>query len=265
MPTIIPQVAIGSTGLMALFLLLSGLAMLILVLASLCYVASVYRGGTSLLIDAGLAVFAFVVSKLWMTSVLQMLAVYNGIGGGAASATAAADLLGNKAEGAARLAVTVTGALIGAVSLSGSVIAWTRLNGVIDKPLRAKGQQSFSLLIMLTALVIGGYLVCTAGGGADRLIGTPGLICLFFGCALLFGALLTLPIGRSDMPVVISIYNAFVSLAVGLEGFVLQSPTMMIGAAVIGAARMLLTLQMVKFSPADLSAGRTSLRLRAVK
>jgi H+-translocating NAD(P) transhydrogenase subunit beta len=265
MLTIIPQFAIGATGLMALFLLLSGLALLIVILASLFYIVSVNRAGTSLAIDAGLAVFAFVVSKLWTTSMLQMVALYNGVGGGAASAAAAADLFGNKTEGATRLAVTVMAALIGAVSLSGSLVAWTKLNGVIDTAPWAKGQQGFSLLVMLTALVIGGYIVYTANGGADRLIGTPGLVCLFFGCALLFGALLTLPFGRSEMPVVISIYNAVAGLAVGLEGFVLRSPTMMIGAVVIGTARILLTLRMAKRSAADTSVRRTSPGLRAIE
>jgi NAD(P) transhydrogenase subunit beta len=72
------------------------------------------------------------------------------------------------------------------------------------------------------------------------------LICVFFGCALVFGILMTLPIGGADMPVVISIYNAFTGLAVGLEGFVLQNPALMIAGMVVGAAGMLLTLLMAK-------------------
>jgi NAD(P) transhydrogenase subunit beta len=74
----------------------------------------------------------------------------------------------------------------------------------------------------------------------------PGLIYLFFGCALVFGVLMTLPIGGADMPVVISIYNAFTGLAVGLEGFVLQNPALMIAGMVVGAAGLLLTLLMAK-------------------
>ena len=72
------------------------------------------------------------------------------------------------------------------------------------------------------------------------------MISLFFGLALIFGVLLTLPIGGADMPVVISIYNAFTGLAVGLEGFVLQSPALMIAGMVVGGAGMLLTLLMAK-------------------
>jgi NAD(P) transhydrogenase subunit beta len=74
----------------------------------------------------------------------------------------------------------------------------------------------------------------------------PNWIYLFFGCALVFGVLMTLPIGGADMPVVISIYNAFTGLAVGLEGFVLQNPALMIAGMVVGAAGLLLTLLMAK-------------------
>lgn len=242
----IPQFTIGATDLMAIFLLMSGLSMLILILASSLYVFSVNMGGTSFTVDSGLAVLAFVVSKLWTASMLQMVALCNGIGGGAASAIAAVELLSNKAEGATRLVVTLIGALIGAVSLSGSLIAWTKLNGVISKPLQVKGQQAFSLVVMLTALVVGGYIVFTAQGGADRLIAPPGLIYLLVGCAFLFGALMTLPTGSAQTPVVISIYNAFTGLAVGLEGFVLRSPTLMIAGMLLGTTRMLLTLLMEK-------------------
>jgi NAD(P) transhydrogenase subunit beta len=72
------------------------------------------------------------------------------------------------------------------------------------------------------------------------------LILIFFGLAMLAGILLTLPIGGADMPVIISIYNAFTGLAVGLEGFVLQNPALMIAGMVVGAAGLMLTLVMAK-------------------
>src|SRR5665213_498142 len=99
MLTMIPQFTSGTTDLMAIFVLMSGLGMLILILASLLYVFSVTWAGTSFTVDACLAVFAFVVSKLWMTSMLRMVALCNGIGGGAAGAFAAMELFGNKTEG----------------------------------------------------------------------------------------------------------------------------------------------------------------------
>jgi len=76
------------------------------------------------------------------------------------------------------------------------------------------------------------------GNRADTRMSTPHLIELFFGLALLFGVLMTLPIGGADMPVVSSIYNTFTGLAVGLEGFVLQNPALMIaGSGLIAIQR----------------------------
>src|SRR5690606_3071735 len=73
-----------------------------------------------------------------------------------------------------------------------------------------------------------------------------GLVAAFFIGALLFGVLMTMPIGGADMPVVISLYNAFTGLAVGFEGYVLQNPALMIAGMVVGSAGTLLTLLMAK-------------------
>jgi NAD(P) transhydrogenase subunit beta len=95
-------------------------------------------------------------------------------------------------------------------------------------------------------LVVCGLIVVAVAGGPLLLLPLPGLICLLFGLALLLGMLATLPIGGADMPVVISIYNACTGVAVGLEGYVLQNPALMIAGMVVGAAGTLLTLLMAK-------------------
>jgi NAD(P) transhydrogenase subunit beta len=246
MLSMIPGFTIGATDLMTLSLLMSGLGMLIVILASSVYMFSVNTAGISNAVDAGIAVFAFVVSKLWMTSMLQMTALYNGIGGGAVGAFAAMELSGNRAAGPTRLGVTLIGALIGVVSLSASLIAWAKLNGLIVRPLRVKGQQAFSVAVMVTAFAIGSYIVCTAPSDADPLGGMPWSMYVLFACGLIFGALMTLRMRGAQMPMMISIYNAITGLAVGLEGFVLRSPTLMIAGMAIGTARMVLTLQMTK-------------------
>jgi H+-translocating NAD(P) transhydrogenase subunit beta len=274
MLTIIPQFIIGATGLAAAFLfmyglkrmsspvtapsgiMVAGVGMLVAVLASFLYAFDISASAKPhLLVNIGLAIVALVVGggvawwsgkKVAMTSMPQMVAIYNGMGGGAAGAIAAVELFGNKADGVTQLAVTLVGALIGAVSLSGSLIAWAKLDGVIKKPLRIRGQQAFNGLVAMVTLGVGGYIVFVTRSGAIPLIPMPDEIYLFFGCALAFGVLMTLPIGGADMPVVISIYNAFTGLAVGLEGFVLQNPALMIAGMVVGAAGMLLTLLMAK-------------------
>jgi NAD(P) transhydrogenase subunit beta len=270
----IPQLTIGATDLAAAFLFMyglkrmsspvtapsgifvAGIGMLVAVLASFLYAFGVGAAAKPhLVVNIALALIAVVFGsgaawwsgrKVAMTSMPQMVALYNGMGGGAAGAIAAVELFGNKADGVTQLVVTLIGALIGAVSLSGSLIAWAKLDRVINKPFRVPGQQAFNAVVMLATLAVGGTIVFVSLGGADPLIAMPKLIYLFFGCALVFGVLMTLPIGGADMPVVISIYNAFTGLAVGLEGFVLQNPALMIAGMVVGAAGMLLTLLMAK-------------------
>ncbi len=234
----------------------AGIGMLVAILASFLYVFSVGAAARPYLpVNIGLALIALVLGggaawwsgrKVAMTAMPQMVALYNGMGGGAAGAIAAVELFGGKAQGATQLAVTLIGALIGAVSLSGSLIAWAKLDGLIKKPLRVWGQQAFNGVVMLATLMVGGYIIFAVQSGAAPPIAMPSLIALFFGCALVFGIAMTLPIGGADMPVVISIYNALTGLAVGLEGFVLQNPALMIAGMVVGAAGTLLTLLMAK-------------------
>jgi NAD(P) transhydrogenase subunit beta len=268
------QLIIGATDLIAAFLFMyglkrmsspvtapsgifvAGIGMLAAVLASFLYAFSVNAAAkTNLPMNIGLGVIALVIGggvawwagrKVAMTAMPQMVAIYNGMGGGAAGAIAAVELFGNKAHGATQLSVTLLGALIGAVSLSGSLIAWAKLDGILNKPLRMKGQQILNAVVLLATVGVGGVILFVALGGTIGFMTMPQLISLFFVLALVFGILMTLPIGGADMPVVISIYNAFTGLAVGLEGFVLENPALMIAGMVVGAAGLLLTLLMAK-------------------
>jgi len=177
--------------------------------------------------------------KVAMSAMPQMVALFNGMGGGATAAIAAVELLAHEARGPVLTAVTVAGGLIGSISLMGSVIAWAKLDGRIDKPWRCVGQQAVNGLLFLATLALGIALVTPYG---QPLL--PIVAGLFFAGALLFGVMMTLPIGRADMPVVISLYNAFTGLAVGLEGYALQNPSLMVAGMVVGSAGTLLTLLM---------------------
>ena len=136
------------TALSGIFL--AGLGMLAAILVSFLYAFDVSEAARPhVLVNLGLGAFALVAGggaswwigkKVPMTSMPQMVALYNGMGGGAAGAIAAVVLFANKAEGATQLVVTLAGALIGAVSLSGSLLAWAKLDGV--KPLRVRGSKS---------------------------------------------------------------------------------------------------------------------------
>jgi NAD(P) transhydrogenase subunit beta len=241
------------TALSGIFL--AGGAMLAAVLASFLYVFNVGEAAKPhLLMNVALVVVALAIGgaaswatgkSIAMTAMPQMVALYNGMGGGAAGAIAGVELFGGKAQGT-NLVVTLVGAIIGATSLSGSLVAWAKLDGILKKPLRIQGQQIINGFVLLLTVGVGAYLMAVSAGMLHSVIPPAGLIYLFFGCALVFGVLLTLPIGGADMPVVISIYNAFTGLAVGLEGMVLNNPAMMIAGMVVGAAGLLLTMLMAK-------------------
>ncbi|HJW47523.1 MAG TPA: NAD(P)(+) transhydrogenase (Re/Si-specific) subunit beta [Lysobacter sp.] len=195
--------------------------------------------------------------KVAITDMPQMVALYNGMGGGSAAAIGAVELLkfsslapagaavervqgqvGDVTQPATiTLVLAVVGALIGAVSLSGSVIAWAKLDGRMDKRYTFPGQQLFNGAVALAAVVLGGIAIHS--------LGVPAIIA-FFIAALALGVLMTLPIGGADMPVVISLYNALTGLAVALEGFVLDNQALIIAGTMVGAAGTLLTQLMAK-------------------
>ncbi len=185
--------------------------------------------------------------RVAMTNMPQMIALYNGMGGGAAAAIAAVELLrmasaqpeAAAAHGPVVMALAAAGAFIGAVSFSGSLIAFGKLQGLIKRSFRFKGQQIVNLAIVAATLAIGASLVV-----AGQL--TMQAVVLFFALALLLGITMTLPIGGADMPVVISLYNAFTGLAVAFEGFVLENAAMIIAGIVVGSAGTLLTQLMAK-------------------
>ncbi len=203
-------------------------------------------------------VLGTVVAWVWgkrvaITDMPQMVALFNGMGGGSAAAIGAVELLrltgGPRDANATSLhvALAVVGALIGAVSLTGSVIAWAKLDGRMDKRYTFPGQQAFNALMFVAAVLLGAFVVyALAFDGVQTLQVTTLAIIAFFAAALLLGVLMTLPIGGADMPVVISLYNAFTGLAVAFEGYVLGNQALIIAGTMVGAAGMLLTRLMAK-------------------
>ncbi len=179
--------------------------------------------------------------RVAITDMPQMVALYNGLGGGSAAAIGAVELLRWTDAGAApsqvALVLAVLGALIGSVALSGSIIAWAKLDGRMDRRYSFPGMQLFNAAVFLAALVLGGLLV--------HALGVP-LVVAFFIVALALGVLMTLPIGGADMPVVISLYNALTGLAVAFEGYVLGNEALIIAGTMVGAAGMLLTRLMAR-------------------
>ena len=178
--------------------------------------------------------------RVAMTDMPQMIALYNGMGGGGAAAIAAVELYSGNAQNIVHLTIATVGGFIGAVSFSGSLIAFAKLQGLITKSVRFGGQKFVNLAILLIAAGLG-FMVVT---GADA-SGLP-IVSLLFIFALVLGIAMTLPIGGADMPVVISLYNALTGLAVAFEGFVLDNAAMIIAGTVVGSAGTLLTQLMAK-------------------
>ena len=178
--------------------------------------------------------------KVAMTDMPQMIALYNGMGGGAAAAIAAVELVKQDPMTDTVKILAVIGALIGTVAFSGSFIAFLKLQGIMRGVIRFPMQQWVNALVFVLALTLGLAIILS---GTQYSMVTLGV---FFVLALAFGIMMTVPIGGADMPVVISLYNALTGLAVGFEGFVLGNPAMMIAGIVVGSAGTLLTQLMAK-------------------
>ncbi len=180
--------------------------------------------------------------KVPMTDMPQMIALYNGMGGGAAAGIGLIALLqAGKYEMSFIIQfIAVLGVLIGSVAFSGSLIAYAKLQGIMKKTLRFGGQQWLNLAVF-GITVISGLILAFSGAEVSG-----NVLLVFFVLALVFGVLMTLPIGGADMPVVISLYNALTGLAVGFKGLVLDNPALMIAGIVVGAAGTLLTQLMAK-------------------
>ena len=174
-----------------------------------------------------------------MTAMPQMVALFNGVGGGAVALIALAEfhnLAPAGLDGEESVAIALS-ALIGSISFAGSMIAFAKLQELLSgRPIVYAGQQFVNAAVLLTALALGASIVA----GADRDVVVVALIV----CALAFGVLFVLPIGGADMPVVISLLNAFTGLAASAAGFLLHNNVLIVAGALVGASGTLLTLLM---------------------
>ncbi len=196
------------------------------------------------LIIVGIAIGAVIgavsARKVKMTAMPQMVALFNGVGGGAAALIAAAEFhrLAPAPDHIAgdTIAAILFSALIGSISLTGSLIAFAKLQELMTgSPITFPAQQ------VVNGFVLVAGLGCAVAAGATE----AGVwMVLLLVLALLFGALLVLPIGGADMPVVISFLNAFTGLAAASSGFVLDNTALIIGGSLVGASGTLLTILM---------------------
>jgi NAD(P) transhydrogenase subunit beta len=190
-------------------------------------------------IGVGLAVGAVGAYRVKMTAMPQMVALFNGAGGGAAALVAAMEFARHH-PGTSNTWFTsamLFAALIGAISFSGSLIAFAKLEGHFDRPVTYPGQQFANAALMLLIAVLGVVLATRS---------SPWMLVLFLLLSLGFGILMVLPIGGADMPVVISLLNSFTGLAVAADGFAISNLALIIAGTLVGSSGTLLTLSMCK-------------------
>jgi H+-translocating NAD(P) transhydrogenase subunit beta len=186
---------------------------------------------------------AYAARAVKMTAMPEMVALFNGVGGGAAALVALADFHDSIPEPGrldydASVSVVLS-ALIGSVSFAGSLIAFAKLRELIGgRPIVYPGQQVGNLALLGALVALGAVIVF----GPQKMF----LLFLVVLGALAFGVLFVLPIGGADMPVVISLLNAFTGVAAAATGFVLHQNVLIVSGMLVGASGTLLTLMMAR-------------------
>ena len=203
----------------------------------------------------GLIIGAIGAYSVKMTAMPQMVALFNGLGGGAAALVASLEFIkggrpmeiaGVELPAVHEMSAFIAGSmlfatLIGSLSFSGSIIAYLKLQGKFEKPHTFPGQNFLNGLILLVILGLCGWLTFNAAGG-----NAVTAFIVMFALALFFGIAMVLPIGGADMPVVISLLNSFTGLAVAADGFAINNNAMIVAGTLVGSSGTLLTLLMCK-------------------
>ena len=230
---------------------LASLAMLIAIAATLVQPHDPVLDWTGVLIGVlvGSLIGAVAARTVQMTAMPEMVGIFNAFGGGASALVAAAEFVriyeGTGPDMALSGGVAIgISMLIGAVTFSGSFVAFGKLSGrITGNPVTFPLQKTFNALLFVGLLVLGGMLATeTPVGGLAPL----NAFWIFTGMALLLGILLVIPIGGADMPVVISLLNSYSGLAASAAGFVIGNNILILAGALVGAAGLFLTMLMCK-------------------
>ena len=228
---------------------LASLAMLIAIVATVLEIGLVDYRWILIGLAIGSVVGVFAAVRIQMTQMPEMVALFNGFGGGASALVAMSELWRTFIEPASATSVAaaigadssisvVLSVIIGAVTFSGSLIAFLKLNGTMKgDPVLLPGRHLLNASLVLSSLGLGLYFAFSV---ADP--GTVGLLCAgVLGLSLLLGMLLVIPIGGADMPVVISLLNSYSGIAAAMTGFVIQNEILIIAGALVGASGLILT------------------------
>ncbi len=192
--------------------------------------------GTAILIGSIIGWIA--AKKVKMTAMPEMVSLFNGMGGACAALISLLEFHHNVGS-TARIGVIMAGMIIGSVSFSGSIIAFMKLNGTLQKSIRLPKYNILNTIMLFIVAGMGTYVTMS---GTDSM---P-MVFLTFALALLYGIMFVVPIGGADMPVVISLLNSFTGLAAAFGGFLYGNQVMLTGGILVGSAGTLLTIVMCK-------------------
>ena len=176
--------------------------------------------------------------KVKMTAMPEMVSLFNGMGGACAALISLLEFHHNVGI-SSRISVIMAGMIIGSVSFSGSIIAFMKLNGTLQKSIRLP---KYNILNTIMLFIVAGMGVYVTMSGTDSM---P-LVFTTFALALFYGVMFVVPIGGADMPVVISLLNSFTGLAAAFGGFLYGNQVMLTGGILVGSAGTLLTIVMCK-------------------
>ncbi|NEQ98145.1 MAG: NAD(P)(+) transhydrogenase (Re/Si-specific) subunit beta [Cyanothece sp. SIO2G6] len=224
--------------------LLASVGMLIAVVATLLNQSVLNYQIILIGVIIGSLIGAIAARQVEMTAMPQMVGIFNGLGGAASALVAVGEFLRLLQENSDSVSLdasitAVLGVLIGGVTLTGSLLAFAKLQGLISgSPVTFPLQQPLNLTLLISFLVGGGYLLVN-----------PNNVPIFLGIvaiSLLLGGLFVIPIGGADMPVVISLLNSLSGLAASAAGFILFNNMLIIAGALVGASGLILTQIMCK-------------------
>ena len=196
----------------------------------------------------GGVVGAISAQRVPMTGMPQLVAAFNGVGGGCIALVALSEFYQGRAETWVAALTGLLTIIIGSISFSGSIIAFCKLQEIAFT-----GSVVFPLQQVVNALIFLGIILLSANvlvdGALAEAVGVPVLsplvsLYILLAASLLLGVLFVIPIGGADMPIVISLLNAFTGLAAALSGFVLENYALLIGGTIVGASGTILTRQM---------------------
>jgi len=177
-----------------------------------------------------------VAKKVEMTKMPELVSMFNGMGGASAALIGIIEFQIHT-NSLNNTIVIIAGVIIGSISLSGSLVAWAKLNGNMKSIIRLPKYNLINNLVVLSVLAVGFYIIWSGSSN-------PAFMYLLFLLALIYGVLFVIPIGGADMPVVISLLNSLTGIAAAFTGFLFDNMVMLAGGILVGSAGLILTFAM---------------------